>query len=153
MRKQSKPKGHKHATSHQQTMSRHFLRNRAQVCIAVASEDKCLNEKSSTFASFLLAFIVKQNVIWYGIPLQLGSAVLAASPSNLLTTPSLLALGWGIGETALMLCGCCSAAVNTWLHHVFILLATSAKDSTIWASMAKVNSIPARPTTWVSWLH
>jgi len=54
------------STSHQQGTSSHLLGSRTSVHVAVASEDLITNAPSS---SFLLAFIVEYDFIWYGLSL------------------------------------------------------------------------------------
>lgn len=70
-------------------MSSHFPGSRPSVYIAVAAEDKCLDNKCSLPGSFFLAFIAEQTTYGMKYPFsQFGSAVPVVSLPKILPTPS-----------------------------------------------------------------
>lgn len=76
-------------SSHQQLISRHFLRSRASENVVVAPEQKCHNKNNTHTHNFLLDFIAEQTWCGRGCPFgHFGSAFLAVSPHRILLIPS-----------------------------------------------------------------
>lgn len=117
-------------------MSSRFQGNRASALLVFALEDKHVNSKY-LHAPFSYCWAQCHMVYDIGIYMEypfrpFGSFVLAVSPHKLLPSPSLLAFGGGIGETALMLYSKHWCAINT---------IPTTKHSSMKATIEKVKSI------------